>query len=112
MSFIYQSPNHLRPNKHHATLKSYPDIWTTSDKECYLINIVSGGHLPWHAVRSRINGSGVIDWPRNSDKTVIPAMQNIVSLGGKWWKDTSYSFDYIHECRNCYKHFYELPIEV
>ncbi|CAL5000643.1 unnamed protein product [Urochloa decumbens] len=101
-------------------LKSYPNAWTTREKECYLMNIVSGGHLPWHGVKSRIRGSpnddlkekgSPIDWPRNIHGSVIPELLKIIQLGGKWVKNPDDRFDYIHQCRNCYKHFSELPAE-
>ncbi|CAL5000650.1 unnamed protein product [Urochloa decumbens] len=96
-------------------LRTYPDVWTIEEKESYLMNIVSGGHMPWHGVKSRIRDSE-IDWPRNNDGYVIPELSKIIELGGKWVKNTDdkfdyYRFNYIHQCRNCYKHFSELPVE-
>lgn len=102
-----------------TVLAGYPDTWTAREKGSYLLNVVSGEHLPWHAVRSRINSYSQIDWPRNDDgwprddaRSVIQPLQMVLLLQGKWKKDPAYRFDYIHQCRNGHKHFGELPIQI
>jgi hypothetical protein len=93
----------------HSFLERYPDSWTFFDKESYVFNIVSAHHMPWHAVRSRINNSGVIHWPCNDDDSIVQELVDINALGGKWKKNTEYPFEYIQQCRNCFKHFHKLP---
>jgi hypothetical protein len=78
---------------------NYSVFWTVDDKECYVFNIVSGNHLPWHAVRSRINDCIVIGWPRNNDWSVVEALKDINSLWPRWKKKTEYPFGHIHLCR-------------
>jgi hypothetical protein len=78
---------------------NYSVFWTVDDKECYVFNIVSGNHLPWHAVRSRINDCIVIGWPRNNDWSVVEALKDINSLWPRWKKKIEYPFGHIHLCR-------------
>lgn len=70
---------------------NYSVFWTVDDKECYVFNIVSGNHFPWHVVRSRINDCTVIGWPRNNDWSVVEALEDINSLWPRWKKNTIWS---------------------
>ena len=51
----------------------------------------------------------MIRWPCNDDDSAVQELVDINALGGKWKKNTEYPFEYIQQCRNCFKHFHKLP---
>lgn len=109
IDFMCQDPTErpwLKDQPLPLLLTNYPDIWTTQEKECYLIGIISGGILSWKHTRSRINSSGVI-WPDNGTVRGILATNSF-----SWNKEKKFPFDYVHLCRNCHKHFKDLPLHI
>lgn len=102
-----------------ADLTFYPDSWSIHDKASYLYQIVAGDR---ELMRRKINYFSGVQWPLDPDGDILWVLDDIrylpdnafevIEAGEKKLKskyDKLYPYDYIRLCRDCHKHFFDLP---
>jgi hypothetical protein len=100
MSFCSSIPSRPR------YLKNFPDQWDSSMKSTYLME-----KCAYRLLSPRINKSN-LKWP-TKDGQYEPLVIKLIELGKEYAKyDFNFPNDYVSLCRNTYKHFNSLPLDM